>query len=141
MGSEALVNAFIESAGQDANRDTSVTSASSDSAVYTASIGDLGLKSALKFHILLTENKLSKSSIDVRKLVRVLVKYASSSSLLLLESIWRSVIVDSVLQSCTQLQHSKSQYFTPNSPSTQKFVGTPGGAKSSNNSNLLRSPL
>ena len=49
LGSEALVNAFIESAGRDSNRDTSSTSASSDSAVYTASIGDLGLKSALKF--------------------------------------------------------------------------------------------
>ena len=133
LGSEALVNAFIESAGRDLNRETTASSVSSENSTHTAFIADLGLKSALKFHILLTENKLSKRSIDVRRLVRVLVVYASSSSLQVMESIWRNVIIESVLQSCTPLQQSKFQCFTPNSPSTQNYIGTPGGGKSSNN--------
>ena len=121
LGSEALVNSFIESASRCTSKDFSSLSTLSEDTISSVCTGDLGLKSALKFHVLLTEDKLSKSSIGTRKVVRLLAEFASSSSFLLMEGIWREVIVESVLESCKPSQQSNS--------STKIGVGTSGGGK------------
>ena len=93
LGSEALVNAYIETA----TRSAPATSGEEvDRSVFNA---DLGLKAALKTHILLSDDKLSKGSTETRRLLRLLASYASPSSLTLMEGLWREVIVDSVLLS------------------------------------------
>ena len=109
FGSQSLVNLFVETACATSSSANSVEMPSDTCSVST----DLGLKSAFRFHILQTEDRISKGSVETRKLIRLLAKHSSSGSLILLEALWREVIVESVLLSCSPPQQLYSQSFTP----------------------------
>ena len=116
LGTEAFANAFIEYAcsPQDsilADVNGGVFSdAERDSVSAT-----FGLKAALKCHILTSEDRISKGSIETRRVVKLLSKYCIPDSLIHLEGLWRTVIAESVLLLCTTPQTPSSTFFARSS--------------------------
>lgn len=116
LGSEVLVNTFIESACR-ASEETSASTVLGGNPEWSSVNGDCNLKAALRCHILLTQDKASRGSMDTRKIVRQMTKYSSPASLALLEGLWREVITESVLSLCTPPQTPGPLYYNPRSPS------------------------
>jgi hypothetical protein len=106
LGVGSLVDSFLETACR-----VEVDHKLSNSTPIGGYDTDYGLKSALKSHILLTNSKLTKGSINTRKLLRLLIQYASIHTSTLLENLWRQVIIDWVIELC--------------SPNSSPFIRTP----------------
>jgi hypothetical protein len=106
LGAGSLVDSFLETACR-----VEVDHKLSNSTPIGEYDSDYGLKSALKSHILLTNSKLTKGSINMRKLLRLLIQYASIHTSTLLENLWRQVIIDWVIELC--------------SPNSSPFIRTP----------------
>jgi len=79
----------------------------------SAKSSDVGLKAALKFHLLLpkSEHRYNKSSnmssFYLRQLLGHLAKYANTNMLAALENIWREVIADEVIEVCNCADNSE----------------------------------
>lgn len=137
LGTEAFANAFIEYACSaqdsiltDVNggvfSDAERGSMSSSYGLKAAS-SSYGLKAALKCHILTSEDRISKGSIETRRVVKLLAKYCTPDSLIHLEGLWRTVIAESVLLLCTTPQTPSSTFFT-RSPSPYAVDSSPSSA-------------
>ena len=130
LGTEAFTNAFIEDA---CNTQDSIMTDNSGGHFNDTESGSLssnyGLKAALNCHILMSEDRISKGSIDTRRVMKLLAKYCTPDSLIQLEGLWRTVITDSVLLLCTAPQTPISSTFFTRSPSP--YAGESSSSSSS----------
>jgi hypothetical protein len=128
LGREAFANAFIEYACS--TQDSILTDVNggvfSDTERCSMS-STFGLKAALKTHILISEDRISKGSIETRRVVKLLAKYCTPDILIHLEGLWRTVIAESVLLLCTTPQTPSSTFFT-RSPSPYAVDSSPSSA-------------
>lgn len=128
LGTEAFANAFIEYA---CSTQDSILTDVNRGVFCDAERGSLyssyGLKGALKTHILTSEDRIFKGSIETRRVVKLLAKYCTPDSLIHLEGLWRTVIAESVLLLCTTPQAPSSTFFT-RSPSPYAVDSSPSSA-------------
>lgn len=130
LGSEVLVNSFIECACRTSDA-PSATSGQVGNSEWSSVNGDCGLRAAFRCHILLMHDKASRGSIETRKIVRQITKYSSPASLALLEGLWREVITESVLNLCTPPQTPGPMYYNPRSPSPPAEDASPFSTRAS----------
>jgi hypothetical protein len=125
LGSEVLVNTFIESACKASEASTASTGQGGNPE-WSSVNGDNSLKAALRCHILLMQDKASRGSMDTRKIVRQMTKYSSPASLALLEGLWREVI--SALPLRPPVLSTTTQGVPPHLPKTPHLFlrGHPG---------------
>jgi hypothetical protein len=128
LGTEAFANAFIEYA---CSTQDSILTDINGGVLSDAERGSMsssyGLKAALKCHILKSEDRISKGSIETRRVVKLLAKYCTPDSLIHLEGLWRTVIAESVLLLCTTPQAPSSTLFT-RCPSPYAVDSSPSSA-------------